>query len=105
MGDEYRENIIEITDQLSDVLRIPMDSIILIGPAPVDEEMWNKIRLDKYKRHWCAPELSNVQMKWYGEACEQAAVHQGCRFVSLYENMMGLPHWKSHFIDGIRLNS
>lgn len=71
---EYRENILEIVERISPY------KVLLISPAPVDEER-------QYAR-------TNAVLKQYAEVVSDVAVQTGSDFLDLYTSIIQLPDYK-----------
>ncbi|MEH7463315.1 SGNH/GDSL hydrolase family protein [Bacillus thuringiensis] len=71
---EYRENIIEIVERISPY------KVLLISPAPVDEER-------QYAR-------TNAVLKQYAEVVSDVAARTGSNSLDLYTSIIQLPNYK-----------
>lgn len=100
---EFGENLIKISEYITENLKVDKNRQIIIGPPPCDGQAWLETARIKYQVDIEETNRTFETTELYSNKSREIASKLGCRFLDLYENMV-TDGWKDYLSDGLHLS-
>jgi len=108
--EEYGDNLLKISNYITENLNVPVNKQIIIGPPPCDGDAWLETARVKYQAEIEETNRTFETTKSYSDKSKEIAEKLNCRHLDLYEFMVGSKsycdssYWKRYLSDGLHLS-